>query len=353
MASSALALLVFLPLVSAGPDLAASLGAFQDFVSEHGRQYSSSEEEQRRLAIFQENYAFILAQNAKNLSFRLAVNQFADLTHEEIEANYMGLAGPEEMWPGAVNLGTDNVSDPEVELPAYMDWSTMGYVTPVKSQGQCGSCWAFSAAGALESAWAIAGHGLVPLSEQYLMDCGFMSCHGGRAQAGVVTATLHGVCTEYSYPYRAAPGSCRSGCTKGIPAGKVLGFRQVATKWFMKMAVARQPISAAVAASGTFSFYRGGIITQGCGFLTNHAILIVGYGTVGGIEFWKVKNSWGPGWGESGYVRISSAGLMGECSINGGGNYPAVSRASASAPSGEMSASQLEQSSPANSVVVV
>lgn len=217
-------------------------------------------------------------------------------------------------------------------LPKAVDWTDKKAVTPVKNQGHCGSCWSFSTTGALEGAWQIATGQLVSLSEQQLVDCstGNHACKGGSMD--VAFDYLEGVaaCTEETYPYKARAGVCNTtACTVAIPKGGVTGYYDVPAddeKALME-AVAQQPVSVAIEADEmAFQMYSSGVLTKKCGAKLDHGVLAVGYGTTeDGIDYWKVKNSWGPAWGEQGFIRLERGmAKEGECGINAMASYPEV-----------------------------
>jgi hypothetical protein len=135
-----------------------------DFKQEYGKSYSSSIEEEQRFQVFKVNVDFIYRMNSMNNTFELGVTRFADLTADEFGSNHMGIAKPDSMWDDLPNLGTHKYNGEP--LADSIDWTTKGAVTPVKNQGQCGSCWSFSTTGSLEGAWEIATGKLVSLSEQ-------------------------------------------------------------------------------------------------------------------------------------------------------------------------------------------
>jgi len=307
--------------------------AFQAFVEKYGRQYASQEEEQKRRAIFQVNCAFVQAENAKGRPYELAMNEFADQAPEEFQAGRLGLARPasKDLWQGMPHLGTHHYSG--AALPESVDWTEHGAVTPPKNQKQCGSCWAFSTTGALEGAWQLATGNLVSLSEQQLVDCdtdGDSGCHGGMMDNAFTFLESHDSCTEESYPYEAKDSTCRaSTCTIGVPKGAITGFKDVAEDddQALMEAVAKQPIAVAIEADQmAFQLYNSGILTKECGAKLDHGVLLVGYGTEDGVDYWKVKNSWGASWGEQGYVRIerNASKKHGECGINSSPSYPVV-----------------------------
>ena len=270
-----------------------------------------------RAKIYNDNVAKISAHNAKGKAWYMAVNDFADLTHEEFNARYVG---------GLRKKGTSTPYTPttkspqELGNPASVDWRQKGAVTPVKNQGQCGSCWAFSTTGSVEGAHQIATGNLVSLSEQQLVDCsgpeGNDGCGGGiMDQAFEYILKNGGICSESEYPYTAADGTCHS-CQV---VATISSYGNVATnsEGALETAIVRQPISIAVDAS-SWQFYGGGVYSQPCGQQLDHGVLAVGYGP----GYYIVKNSWGPSWGESGYIQLTTSGN--ECGILDDPCYPTV-----------------------------
>jgi C1A family cysteine protease len=283
--------------VAATPVLEKQLAAFKEFKAKYGKSYASEEEEQQRLKIFIANYNFIESENAMNRPYTLGINVFADQSREEFTGTHLGLSPPRTMLP---HLGTHKYSG--AALADSVDWVAKGAVTSPKNQGKCGSCWAFSSTGALEGAWQIATGKLVSFSEQQLIDCSKENdgCQGGGMDAAFEFLKGHrAVCTEESYSYKAASdGTCKdSTCTAGIPSGGVTGYKDVDQddeKALME-AVAQQPVSVAIEADeGAFQLYTSGVLTKKCGAKLDHGVLAVGYGTDNGVNYWKVKNSWGP-----------------------------------------------------------
>ena len=197
-------------------------------------------------------------------------------------------------------------------LPKNIDWRKHNAVTPVKDQGQCGSCWSFSATGAMEGSWAIHTGELISLSEQQLVDCssGFASygnhgCNGGLMDYAFSYAIDNGMCLEDDYSYHAEQGSCQSNCKK---YAYFSGCSDIIpnNQQDMTAAVAQQPVSVAIEAdTKIFQFYKSGVITGNeCGTNLDHGVLVVGYGTENNEDYWLVKNSWSSNWGDNGYVKI-------------------------------------------------
>jgi len=216
-----------------------------------------------------------------------------------------------------------------------IDWVQKGAVTPVKNQQQCGSCWAFSATGATEGAYFVAGGELVSLSEQDLVACDPVDqgCHGGLMDNAFKWIKTNGICLEKDYPYTSGagilPAICRKTCT---PAVTITGHTDVPPKDedSLKAAVSKQPVSVAVEADkNAFQLYKSGVLDNAaCGTNLDHGILIVGYGTDGSKDYWKVKNSWGASWGESGYLRMVRN--KNQCGISQQASYPTGAKAAGS-----------------------
>jgi len=209
-----------------------------------------------------------------------------------------------------------------------IDWRTSGVVQGVKDQGACGSCWAFSTTGSTEAAWAIAGKGKLSLSEQQLVSCsgayGNLGCNGGWYFWAWEYMKVNALETEASYPYTSGngvTGACKANASLGKV--KVTGYTQVAaTSTAIKSAINLKPVSVAIEADTyVFQTYSTGIITSSaCGTNIDHAVVAVGYGS----NYYIVRNSWGTGWGESGYVRIGITEGNGTCGINQYVFYPTV-----------------------------
>eukprot|EP00927_Polykrikos_kofoidii_P005969 TRINITY_DN12403_c0_g1_i2.p1 TRINITY_DN12403_c0_g1~~TRINITY_DN12403_c0_g1_i2.p1 ORF type:complete len:466 (-),score=47.43 TRINITY_DN12403_c0_g1_i2:319-1716(-) len=309
---------------------------FDDFIKAHDRHYRDADEKADRFEVFRKNFEFTVSENSKGLPYTLGINEFADMTREEFAKTRLGLHSPNSSrWGKLPYLGTQEYSG--YKLPRSVDWVEQGAVTNVKNQKACGSCWAFSVTGSLECAWKLKTGNLVPLSEQQLVDCaqdfGEHGCGGGSMENGFKYASSYSMCTEDSYPYEAQDLQCRrSGCTVGIPAAAVIGYKSVKVEnpRALMQAVSHQAISVAIEADQqSFQLYQGGVLTADCGSELDHGVLLVGYGNDSGLAYWKVKNSWGSSWGESGYVRLvrSMRRGPGECGIQLDASFPVVKAA--------------------------
>jgi len=307
--------------------------SWDGFKQEFEKSYSSPEEESYRRGIFDAHREFIKTENSKGAGYTLGINQFADLLVHEWSSQYFGMARPEKLFGDVPYLGRHEVGN--ATLPSSVDWTQKGAVTPVKNQGQCGSCWAFSATGSMEGANQIATGKLVSFSEQQLVDCaqsfGEQGCNGGLMDGAFQYAQKNGMCTEDSYSYTGRGGTCKaSSCAKGLAVGAVTGYKDVTSDSMQALmsAVAQQPVSIAIEADKqVFQLYRSGVLKAMCGAQLDHGVLVVGYGTdpTGG-DYWKVKNSWGSTWGMNGYVLLQRGKSgAGECGILSQPSYPMVS----------------------------
>jgi len=215
-------------------------------------------------------------------------------------------------------------------LPDKVDWREKGAVTGVKNQGACGSCWAFSAIGALEGLYFIDHNELLSFSEQNFVDCvggTSQGCNGGWMSDAFDYTASHGVETEADYPYHARTQKCTFESSKAHKVNTRYANVTIQNADAMKTALVANPVSVAIQANQlVFQFYKTGVIKSLCGDKLDHGVLAVGYDTINGNEAFIVKNSWGAGWGQKGYVYISTDGSAnhgnGVCGILADACYP-------------------------------
>ncbi|GAB5358459.1 hypothetical protein AAMO2058_000459500 [Amorphochlora amoebiformis] len=320
--------LVFLPLAKANTPLFTAheyQSAFKNWTEKYNKGYTVGEFF-GRYATFKENVDFVARHNIGGYSYSVELNEFADMTNEEFKKYYLG-------FKPAARTGKPMVYNDNITLPDAVDWSSKGAVTPIKNQGQCGSCWAFSTTGSTEGAYYLKHGTLKSFSEQQLVDCagsyGNMGCNGGLMDDGFQYAEKKGLCTEGDYSYSGQDGTCKeSNCKTAV---YVSSYTDVPKSNLdaLASAVAQAPVSVAVDAGGLgWQFYSGGVFSGGifgCGTSLDHGVLAVGYGS-SSSDYWKVKNSWGASWGENGYIRIkkTSGTGSGVCGIALSASYPTV-----------------------------
>jgi cathepsin L len=298
---------------------------FASFVKRFNKQYAH-DEFFGRYQIFKANYNKIRLHNMGQSTFSMAVNEFADMTFTEFHSKMTGYIHRDDALLHSLNSEGphNNVAAPA----ASIDWRQKNAVTPVKNQQQCGSCWAFSTTGSTEGAHAIKTGKLVSLSEQQLVDCsaaqGNQGCNGGLMDQGFqYIITNKGITTEAAYPYTAKDGTCKKGQTVAATLSRFVNVK-ANNEADLLAAVNIGPVSVAIEADQQcFQFYSGGILADpSCGTQLDHGVLVVGYGTEGGKDFWIVKNSWGASWGEQGYIRLIRN--KNECGIAESPSYPVV-----------------------------
>jgi C1A family cysteine protease len=292
---------------------------FIRYVAEYGKSYGTKAEFEFRAAEFKKKLAAIEEHNSQNGTHTVGLNQFADLTAKEMKKMLGYRQELKQTNAAPVLLDESN-------LQASVNWVTAGAVTPVKNQGMCGSCWAFSTTGAVEGAEFVATGKLVSLSEQQLVDCsksfGNYGCNGGLMDFGFQYAQKNPLETEGDYPYKATEGTCAYVQSKGV--GKVAGFQDVTPGSVSQLQAAlnKGPVSVAIEADQlSFQMYTSGVITSGCGTNLDHGVLAVGYGTENGVDYFLVKNSWGASWGDKGFVKIA-ASSKNVCGILSAASYP-------------------------------
>jgi len=294
-------------------------GEFSMWKEEHRRVYATKQEEYKRFALWLDSHHKIQAWNSNNTfgNARFGLGPFSDWSSEEFQAFSRGVL-PVSSFPGLAQMkkaNTDWSLLNSVNAPPTLDWRTKGAVTGVKNQGQCGSCWSFGSTGTLEGAHFLATGKLVSLSEQNLIDCSGKCCYNEGCNGGRVDWALtyvmqnNGIDTESSYPYKAEDETCsynpsNIGSTCSNWTQTPFGNENA----LMNAVYLHGPTSVAISVDDAWANYKSGVYTDsscpnGEDDL-DHSVLVVGYGTEGGQDYWLVKNSWGGSWGAQGYIKM-------------------------------------------------
>lgn len=263
---------------------------------------------------FGENVKFIIQQNSMGYSYKLGLTPFLHLSEVEWRSRFNNISLDR----------SENVVEHVSSLrgtPSSWNWIDQGVTTPVKDQGQCGSCWAFSSTEAVETAYAIKSGKLLVLSPQQLVDCSKTNsgCNGGLQNRAFKYLEKTPQCTESSYPYTAKDGTCHD-CTGVVP--KLVSYVSVkADETEMASALLVTSLAVAIEADQKqFQAYTSGVLDFDCGTNLDHAVNIEGMGTEDGKDYWLVRNSWSADWGDKGYIKMARGKNL--CGIKESVVYP-------------------------------
>jgi cathepsin L len=290
-----------------------------------GKKYNEKEESYR-LGVWLKNFAYVESHNkrfeAGLETYNLEMNEFADMESAEFGAKYL------------ISFPTDSVTSkctgaqaPTANLPDSADWTDTA-VTPIKNQGQCGSCWAFSTTGSLEGVYNITQKTQISFSEQQLVDCshsyGNNGCNGGLMNLSFFYVKDNGITLESKYPYKGTGGTCHYSASDSVWTISDCTEVTVDKELALIAAIAKNPVSVAIQANHlSFQLYKSGVYSGNCGTNLDHGVLAVGYGTANGKNHYKVKNSWGSSWGDKGFIFIERNGDgKGKCGIQMAASYP-------------------------------
>ena len=281
---------------------------FDAFIKTNRRSYLTQQEKDMRFQIFAQNLLKIREHNQGGHAYELGINSFADLTDDEFSSRYLMPAYQVNSYFDEQILNEEAIQD-----DVNIDHSSL--VGKAKDQGVCGSCWAFGAVGALEYVFAVNnGNKLVEFSEQQLVDCCTGSkypetngCDGGEKVDAFDYTTTVGIAKEIDYTYNGMDNPCKTNVpivfkTTGshpLPPGDNDALLER-----LKIQVIDIGINAAPFA---FRFYKAGIVDFGCTYTEiDHDVTLTGAGTdpATGLPYWRIKNSWGPNWGDHGFIRI-------------------------------------------------
>jgi len=300
--------------------------AFTNWMQDFNKVYASHEFF-HRFNSFKNNMDYVEKWNAQSSQTVLGLTHLADLTNEEYRSTFLGTWTDTSAPENVAEISFAPVAD-------TVDWRTKGAVTGIKDQGQCGSCWSFSAAGAIEGAVFLAKGKLTSDSEQNLMDCsssyGNQGCNGGlMTSAFKYVVANKGIDTEASYPYTAKDGTTCKFSVSNV-GGTISNYKTVSagSESALVTAIGVTPVSVAIDAShNSFQLYKTGIYYEpACSSSRlDHGVLAVGYGSTGATngDYYIVKNSWGTSWGQAGYIQMAR-NRSNNCGIATQAAYPIV-----------------------------
>ena len=317
----------FAAVLSAANALSSIEFEYMNYCAEFNKVTNDVEEFNFRLSNFAATDAFIKESNADPTQTHVAGhNQFSDWSHAEYKSILGYVRGERDTRKVKIFEEGANADS--------LDWRTKGAVTPVKDQGQCGSCWAFSTTGSLEGAHFVATGELLSFSEQQLVDCAYIKygnygCNGGlQDNAYKYYEAGYNAELESVYPYTSGTGSkgtCQYNASSATSV-TVTSYVDVtpSNPAQMMAALNEQPLAVAIEADKfCFQTYKSGVLTNAnCGTTLDHAVLAVGYGTENGTDYWLIKNSWNTTWGDQGYIKLGRDSLNGTCGVQMDPNQP-------------------------------
>ncbi|XP_041978401.1 cathepsin K-like [Aricia agestis] len=290
--------------------------AFRRYKTHHSKEYDDEEEEELRALMFKKNWKLVTEHNSRNLSYRLGLNRFSDrLPSELVHLTATRPGSPAAAGTHPFPLTAQQLEEMADEIPDSYDLRMEGIISEIKSQGDCGSCWAFSTVAAVEGAVARSNGGrLLDLSEQSLVDCGWSEgndgCDGSYLDKSFEYVHKYGIPTEKEYGvYLSEDGTCNYDNVSEVTSIK--GYAKIPSMSPTAMKATLYlygPVAGTINAMNDLKYYYSGVYNNpACnkGRL-NHAITIVGYGDLDGTPYWIIKNSWGEEWGEGGYFLMAA-----------------------------------------------
>eukprot|EP01127_Copromyxa_protea_P009245 TRINITY_DN2163_c0_g1_i1.p1 TRINITY_DN2163_c0_g1~~TRINITY_DN2163_c0_g1_i1.p1 ORF type:complete len:389 (-),score=97.59 TRINITY_DN2163_c0_g1_i1:35-1162(-) len=303
---------------------------FEQYEVEFGKHYSHRAERQLRKELFEKRLAQIREHNSRNLSWKEGVNHLTDRSDKEFKAMRGGIPNHTPRPHPHFQVKADKEYNLEELELLNVDWREKGIITAVKDQGGCGSCWSFATAEVVESYYALSTGILSALSEQQILDCtpnpdqcgGTGGCGGGTAQLAFARIQqMGGLATEWTYPYVSYFGQdqkCKFDPSNTPPFANISDFYTLPQNKYaplLEHIATKGPVAISVDASA-WQYYEGGVF-DGCNQTNpdlDHAVLLVGYGTDAKLgPYWLIRNSWGPKWGELGYIRIKRQNEEARC----------------------------------------